>query len=718
MVIMMIRRSVSLILIMVIASGLMFPGVAAAQDSEREFAESIVPGLKALREFSDKVEQRLARFSRLLGSSPRQDTASGQADSDLGTPETAEERAFQERLRREFIEERTNAHREQNQLVENTRRQLRLYVSLSVDSCKKSIADRDEPGARANCGIAETRIDQCRRQIAPEINQLAEKLNARYRSYRDSTVAFATIHCDLVFSGLDDPGMLLRRAEFRLPDSACYAHIDRVVNYVKTGVVQSRLGADDASVPAYLSYIRRMCPESISAQARLAVNEAGKAKEEADRKKAEEDSGKKKQEQENKLAEEKNQAEGKKLAESDAARSNTTPPAGEIALPRRGGGASTALLQSSIDNAIQEERDRPAREAREREERAREAAAEAKLTPAERLARSFDQRISAARQQCAASERSCNSGCLGVAAVGIFSALAGNSAGVGAASEQTQQCSNRCDQAKSDCEQQVAALEREKSQAINGLSQNPLALGNASGGGVRASGSQSGAQPAALNTSGATNLRGGTGYPADGLTGNECLAERALLVNASYQRSEGSANQAFDYYRNLPDHPNNFPGAPAFTRLSCTIVPGTRDWWRSPDGSGQHVVNCYQQNYRTCLMEARYGQIQREKISPPQAAAPSTITASGNCKAAYDRQEAEFAAINRRAPRSSNGPVIPGMQVGMYMTSERLKLLDRHCRGQPQYAEYSGVKQQYDGTLRACRQIATDAGDCAPRLAY
>lgn len=151
---------------------------------------------------------------------------------------------------------------------------------------------------------------------------------------------------------------------------------------------------------------------------------------------------------------------------------------GEVALPRRGGNSGGDRFRQAITQADQEERERPAREARERAERERIAAAEASLTPQQRLARSFDERISAARQQCAASESSCNTGCLGIAAVGLISAFSRNSAGASAATEQMQQCTNRCDQEKSVCDQQVAALEREKSQVL---------MGGAGGGAVQVS---------------------------------------------------------------------------------------------------------------------------------------------------------------------------------------------------------------------------------------
>ena len=123
----------------------------------------------------------------------------------------------------------------------------------------------------------------------------------------------------------------------------------------------------------------------------------------------------------------------------------------------------------------QEAKNRKAREDSERLERVREAERVANQTPAERLTNSYDQRIANARQQCAASENTCQKGCIAVGAVGLLGILFGNGAGSNVASAQVEQCSNRCDQAKSSCEQAVSTLEQEKAQAINETTRGPSA---------------------------------------------------------------------------------------------------------------------------------------------------------------------------------------------------------------------------------------------------
>lgn len=65
-------------------------------------------------------------------------------------------------------------------------------------------------------------------------------------------------------------------------------------------------------------------------------------------------------------------------------------------------------------------------------------------------------RALSASEQCTASAESCNSGCMGVAALGFLSLLTRNSAAANEASNQTQLCSNRCDEALNSCQQQAS----------------------------------------------------------------------------------------------------------------------------------------------------------------------------------------------------------------------------------------------------------------------
>lgn len=128
------------------------------------------------------------------------------------------------------------------------------------------------------------------------------------------------------------------------------------------------------------------------------------------------------------------------------------------ALPRRSGNSATALFQDSIGQA---ERDKRNGFGRGSAAGAAGPATVAGVKPEE----SPDEKVATARAQCAATESSCQKGCLGVAAVGgllsiLSGSSAGRSAGLGATSEQTQLCSDRCTQAKSGCDEQASAIQR------------------------------------------------------------------------------------------------------------------------------------------------------------------------------------------------------------------------------------------------------------------
>ena len=115
------------------------------------------------------------------------------------------------------------------------------------------------------------------------------------------------------------------------------------------------------------------------------------------------------------------------------------------------------------------------------------AAQDAQLkTPRERQIASYDRRINTAKQQCVAAENGCNKGCLGVGAVGLISALMGNSNAASTSQAQITQCTNRCDQAKNDCDQKVQSLEQERQQVASGASGagvgNVGGISNATGG--------------------------------------------------------------------------------------------------------------------------------------------------------------------------------------------------------------------------------------------
>jgi hypothetical protein len=108
----------------------------------------------------------------------------------------------------------------------------------------------------------------------------------------------------------------------------------------------------------------------------------------------------------------------------------------------------------------------------------------------------------------------------------------------------------------------------------------------------------------------------------------------------------------------------------------------------------------------------------------PIIATPAAATGAAECEQAVATQEAEFADIDRRNPARQPGvapdtlPVLPGLQVALYMTSQRLLLLDTQCKGQVRYSEYPAVRRQYDNAERACREFTGNTRDCQARVAW
>lgn len=371
------RFSTGHVLIFVIVMNTAFISPARSENSTRDDLCEVLneceltwveKKLKALKDFADKIDENIARFKQMQDDLSRGkkpvDPAESSAEELDPLPRVSIEKS-REQLQKDLLDSLISAHRQQNNLVWDTERALKAYVSTDVEKCKKLIAAGDEPGARASCGKAQAVIEQCRARVEPEINQRAERLTAKYKEiYRgaDVNTRFSHIHCDLVFSNIEDPGKLLRIASMQLPDSSCYAHMEEVKKLARTGLKPIQLNAllkGNVDVPTYLSFIEHKCPERISRLARAEVEEILKAKEEERR------------------------------------RQNKN----ETAVLERGGG-SGAMLQDAIRQAEQEDKDRPAREAREREAQAR-AAEEERIAKAKAAAeaRAFEQEQARKREQ-------------------------------------------------------------------------------------------------------------------------------------------------------------------------------------------------------------------------------------------------------------------------------------------------------------------------------
>ena len=83
------------------------------------------------------------------------------------------------------------------------------------------------------------------------------------------------------------------------------------------------------------------------------------------------------------------------------------------------------------------------------------------------------------------------------------------------------------------------------------------------------------------------------------------------------------------------------------------------------------------------------------------------------CQSELDKQEQEFNQINASHP---NPETIPSLQIVLYMTEMRMKLLDDYCSGQPQYSMYESLQASHDSAITACNAIATSSSDCVATI--
>lgn len=338
----------------------------------------------------------------------------------------------------------------------------------------------------------------------------------------------------------------------------------------------------------------------------------------------------------------------------------------------------------------QEDRNRKAQEASARLERAREAERIAKQTPAERISNSFDQRIAAARQQCAANDSSCNTGCMAVAAVGVLSIFMARGSASNAASEQVQQCSNRCDQAKSSCEQEVSALEQEKAQAI------------------------ADSRAPRERTVGAPVASGGVNAcaPDPGLfqTYVETMKEWARVIG----RPEASVSVHRETFRQIRAQHIGWSDEMIRNQLEVQSRP-----YQPTGPQGPHIAA--QSKIFVQMLKCETGQRQAAAASTNRNAGSAQVSVGGgqgsggasDCKTRYDGDEAKNGPIVQRIQNTSSA--VGQMQLLLGMLDRRISLLEQYCRGQPQYAEYAGARQQRAATMNNCRGIASNPGDCVPK---
>lgn len=105
-----------------------------------------------------------------------------------------------------------------------------------------------------------------------------------------------------------------------------------------------------------------------------------------------------------------------------------------------------------------------------------------------------------------------------------------------------------------------------------------------------------------------------------------------------------------------------------------------------------------------------------DQARPASPQGPSRPAYAGDCQQSYDAQEADFKALMSRRP--GNVSSVPDLQNLMFMTSERVRLLDDRCRGHARYDERRDMQATYDNAHRTCMGVASSASYCVPRRGW
>jgi hypothetical protein len=150
-------------------------------------------------------------------------------------------------------------------------------------------------------------------------------------------------------------------------------------------------------------------------------------------------------------------------------------------------------------------------------------------------------------------------------------------------------------------------------------------------------------------------------------------------------------------------------GDPAYSRLDTCIANAWLE--RNPESSDDDKSEADSNDTRTAATDSPEASATAEKSDPIRAA---------RCAEALAAQDAEFNSMSQKlneklaSDKSASGSKAL-FQLGMYITSKRLDLLDEHCKGEPQYSQYAPTKAHYDSALTGCRQVANDGGEsCKP----
>ena len=249
----------------------LLPSISPAEETRRPIddLEVILPDLaKAIRDadaFANRLVDTLLLRKR---KDPELEPIPTGARTDLdNTEESLHPAQSLKELKDELSAQLPRIMASRNEVKERTSREIRSFVAAGIERCTKAVASNDEITAKIECDGAERRIRQCKELVEPTLAATADRLSAKFQPYfgKEGNFDLVKLHCDVSLYGLESPSRILRTAKLRLPNDSCAQHVARLEEFVKTGVLESRIYHIDDSVANYHRFITEKCaPEFVT----------------------------------------------------------------------------------------------------------------------------------------------------------------------------------------------------------------------------------------------------------------------------------------------------------------------------------------------------------------------------------------------------------------------------------------------------------------------
>lgn len=368
-----------------------------------------------------------------------------------------------------------------------------------------------------------------------------------------------------------------------------------------------------------------------------------------------------------------------------------------------------------------------------------------RASSADAVARGFNERIAAARQQCASTSAGCNKGCAGASVVGVLAVLAGKGAGAREATAMIEQCTARCDSAMSQCNDEVATMETAKVQAISAAMARDRAEDAARQAARSAAASPAAGPASPPAVSAPSRVPAGSAATAVASSGSgfvdvtlvnrwENRSEHKLLRVAVAAYDAAVARQAAcrsaDCWRNVHQYetgglqnPFTLDRSPSnYVSPRCKYTPAEYSnpsvQQQAPEETCRQLLQqAIHQDLETSVTGIRTG---AGLLGAWRSVPVIPGSATGDCSADLAALNTESRAIRARKPSLGlQASVVPDAQLGMYLAANKIRVLEASCKSRPEYAGVDDLRKSASELLQVCKALGGGTADsCVPRMPW